>query len=255
MDLCILYRIRFAVKRVPLLALLALIVPFRVWSQADPLPWMNGIRRAAGVAPLAADALLSRTAREWAGMLARAGVVSHRGSDGSTALDRYRSLGGTEVRVGEIIGAGPRLGDVEKGWMRSGEHRSLVLRPQWTHAGWGRKASQGSEVWVVLFCQKVVEDLLIHAGTSGLSISGRFGPPEAARAILFAGLEEFPPTSWDPGTRHFGFLVSDPSRAGYLRLGYESPEGAFRLTNSFTWPPEMESRGAPSRFSEPAASP
>jgi hypothetical protein len=243
------------VKRASFVLLLAFIVPPLVWSQADPLSWLNGVRRGAGAASLSADDLLCRTARQWATLLARAGVLSHHGSDGSTALDRYRSLGGTEVRVGEILGAGPRLSDVENGWIRSDEHRFLALARHWTHVGWGSAATGGKEIWVVLFCQKLVEGLLIQPGARTLAVSGRFGSTEASRAILFAGLDQVPPESWDPGSRRFRFLVSGPSREGYLRLGYESPDGAFRLTNAFTLPPERELPEDPSRFSAPAPSP
>jgi hypothetical protein len=243
------------VKRASFVFLLALIASPLVWSQADPLFWLNGVRRGAGAASLDADELLCRTASEWAALLARAGVLSHHGTDGSTALDRYRSLGGTEVRVGEILGAGPRLSDVEKGWMRSDEHRSLALARHWTHVGWGSVSAGGKEVWVVLFCQKLVEGLLIEPGARTLTISGRFGSTDASRAILFAGLHQVAPEAWDPGSRRFQFLVSGPSREGYLRLGYQAPDGAFRLTNAFTLPPEKESPAEPSRFSPPAPSP
>jgi hypothetical protein len=243
------------VKRAPLVLLLAFLLPTLAGSEAGPLSWLNRLRSDAGAPPLGSDDALSRTAREWAGVLARAGVLGHRGSDGSTALDRYRALGGTEVRVGEILGAGPRLRDVEEGWMRSDEHRSLVLAPRWTHAGWGSGSARGKEVWVILFCQKLVEGLQIAQGEDVLSISGRFAAADAADAVLLAGLDRVAPRSWDPLSRSFLFLVPGPPRAGYFRLGYESADGAFRLTNAFTLPPGKESPGDSSRFSPPAPSP
>jgi Cysteine-rich secretory protein family len=261
MDLCILYRIRLAVKRPQLVLFLLLIASPWTWSQTpratvdQPLSWLNGIRRAADAAPLAEDLLLSRTAAQWAVLLARAGVLSHHGSDGSTALDRYRSLGGTEVRVGEILGAGPRLADVENGWLQSNEHRSLAVARQWTHAGWGSDNARGKQVWVVLFCQKLVEDLVVSATKNGTSVSGRFGALQAARAVLIAGVTEVPPVSWDPDSRRFVFMISDPSLSGSQRLGYRSEDGSFRLTNVLTSPPEKEFPGDSSRFSPPAPSP
>ena len=113
------------------------------------------------------DALLSRTASLWAARLAEAGLLSHRGDDGSTGLDRYRAQGGTEVRVGEILGAGPDLVHVEKGWMASAEHRELALSPGWTHAGWGSAVSGASLVTVMMFTEKMVQDLLIAQDRPG----------------------------------------------------------------------------------------
>lgn len=242
-------------KRAALVLLVVLIGPMLAWSQGDPLAWLNGVRRDAGAPPLQSEAVLCRTAREWAAVLARAGVLGHRGSDGSTALDRYRAFGGTEIRVGEILGAGPRLDDVERGWMRSDEHRALVLAPWWTHAGWGTGSAGGKEVWVILFCQKIVDELRVEPGDSVLSLSGRFGAADAARPVLLAGLERVPPESWDPVSRRFRFLVSGTARSGYLRLGYESPDRTFRLTNAFTLPAGKESPEAQARFSPPAPSP
>ncbi|HYW82217.1 MAG TPA: hypothetical protein VFB30_03115, partial [Spirochaetia bacterium] len=101
------------------LPLLFLLCAASVQGQNDPLVWIDGTRHKAGLTDLAPDALLSRTAEGWAVRLARTGVLSHRGADGSSALDRYRALGGTEVRLGEILGAGPNLADVEHAWRKS----------------------------------------------------------------------------------------------------------------------------------------
>ena len=261
MDPHILYRIHFTVKRPAkaicgaLLLLLAPAPPPVAWGQADPLPWLNGVRRDAGMPSLAADDLLCSAARQWSAALARAGLLGHRGSDGSTALDRYRSLGGTEARVGEILGAGPKLSGIEEGWMRSAEHRSLALAPQWTHVGWGSDRAGATQVWVVLFCQKLVEGLRIERGTGSLVISGTLRPVEAAQPVLLSGLHRVPARSWDEGSRRFRFVVAGLVPGDYLRLGYLSPDGAFRLTNAFTLLPGTESPGETSRSSAPAPSP
>ena len=99
-----------------------------VLTQAQTLQWLNTLRASTGVPALAEDALLSQTSLDWAKVLAAAGVISHMGADGSNSLDRYRILGGTEARVGEIIGAGPVLSAIEQGWEKSPSHRALALR-------------------------------------------------------------------------------------------------------------------------------
>ncbi len=240
------------------LLLLPLFLLLRIASahaQADPLAWVNGVRRAAGLAGVAADALLSRTAEGWAVRLARRGVLSHTGADGSSAMGRYRALGGNEVRVGEILGAGPSLREIEKAWRKSDEHRELVLTRAWTHVGWGRVSAKGHEVWVVLFCQKLVEELRIDQGEDGLSVSGRFLDANVTRPLLYAGLDAHEPAFWDARSRRFSFQVPTPLLSDYLRLGYVMPGEAFTPTNMFTLPRGTVSQEEPARSSVSAAPP
>lgn len=223
------------------------------------LSWMNDLRRAAGAPAVMEDARLSETARDWARALAAAGRISHRGADGSTARDRYRAHGGTEVRVGEILGAGPELSDVEKAWERSASHRSLACRHYWTHAGWG-SAETGSpgathQVWVVLFCQEQVADLKVSEEGRRLLVSGRFVPSEADGALMLVGIDPVSPGRWDPETREFDFSLQADGIPGYLRLGYVDAAARFVLTNALTLPRGTGSPEGKYRSSEPAASP
>ncbi len=249
-------------KRAPVLhsdaflaAILFLVVAGPVAAQDSPLSWLNGARSAAGARSLSEDAVLSTTAALWASTLAAAGVLSHRGADGATVLDRYRAMGGTEAHVGEIIGAGPSLAAVEAGWMQSAEHRRLALAPGWTHTGWGTAAHGSSQVWVVLFVERLVAELSIEDGEGALSVSGRFVEPSAGKAFLWSGLNPVLPASWDERTGRFAFEVPSSGKEGYVRLGYVAPDGAFMLTNAFTLPRGTESPAAPVRFSPPAPSP
>jgi Cysteine-rich secretory protein family len=219
------------------------------------MTWVNGVRRVARVQLVREDPLLSRTAALWAARCAEAGLISHRGDDGSTALDRYRSLGGTEVSIGEILGAGPDVARVEKGWMASDEHRRLALAPGWTHAGWGSAQSGTSQVTVMLFTRKLVERLVITGGPGGLVVTGAYLPRDAARGALYDGLDEVAPSTWEPDGRAFRFDLPAVLIARYIRLGYVTPDGRFTLTNAFTWPPGTESPGGPGRFAPPAPSP
>jgi hypothetical protein len=248
--------ILFAVKRACFVLALFFLLPTVARAQADPLSWVNAIRRAAGTAGVAADELLSATARKWAARLAQTGVLSHRGNDGFSALDRYRALGGTETRVGEILGAGPNLTEIEKAWKASDEHRAVALAPDWTHIGWGRGKAKGKEVWVVLFCEKLVDELIIiDEEKNALSVSGRFIGQGATRPLLYSGLAPLEPVSWDAGTRRFSFRVMAPLLAGYIRLGYLSAGNEFRLTNAFTLPRGTGCPAGSDRSAEPVPVP
>jgi len=220
-------------------------------ARESPRAFLDDLRRAAGAPVVQEDDLLSRTARDWAAVLAAAGILSHRGADGTNALDRYRAHGGTEVRVGEIIGAGPDLAAVEKGWNDSAAHRGLIVKPYWTHDGWG---SAGS-VWVVVFCQKLVMDLDAVIGPAGFSVTGRFITADAAAPRLMAGVEPVEPRDWDGAARSFAFRLPATGLPGYLRLGYLERGGRFVLTNVFTSPRGTESPGGKGRSAVPGASP
>jgi hypothetical protein len=224
-------------------------------AQENPVGWLSSLREAAGLSAVAADPLLSVAAQRWSAVLAASGVLSHHGADGSSVLDRYRGVGGTEAHVGEIIGAGPRLAAVENGWEGSAEHRGLVRDPAWTHAGWGMAMYRQTQVWVVVFCQKLVDDLQLDASGTGLDVRGAFVPPAASRAALYTGLDLLSPAEWDPETRRFAFAVPPSALPAYLRLGYVSADGVFRITNAFTWPRETVSPGVQDRSSRPAGSP
>ena len=232
----LLYRIPHAVKRVraaPIAAALVLIACGTLFGE-NPLDWLNRVRRAAGVPGVQADALLSLTAEDYARRLASRGMLSHKGDDGSSALDRYRALGGTEVRVGEILGAGPAAGLVQEAWMASAEHRQVALAPEWTHAGWGSAAAGTSVVVVMLFTRKLVVGLELQSGTAVFSARGRFLPVYAAAPVLINGLDEVAPSAWEPASRSFVFEVPRSSLEGYLRLGFRTADGSFTLTNAFS---------------------
>ena len=238
-----------------LAAILFLAISVSCTAQDSPLAWLNDSREAAGAHSVEADALLSAVAQRWAVTLAEAGVLSHRGADGTTVLDRYRATGGTEAHVGEILGAGPTLADVENGWARSADHRQMMLGRGWTHAGWGSAPRGSSQVWVVVFCEKLVANLSILDAGEGLTVRGRFTASGATAGLLYSGLAAIPPAAWDDGTRGFSFEVPSTLREGYVRLGYIDPTGIFMLTNAFTLPRGTGSPGAPARFSPPAPSP
>jgi hypothetical protein len=229
------------------ITLCALLVGVPRPAGSDVLSWVASRRAAHGLAALRHDRLLSETAAAYAKELAAAGRISHRGADGSDALTRYLRRGGTSARVGEIIGAGGRLAEVERAWLASPTHRDIILARQWTHVGWGEARAGRSHVWVVLFLQRRVAGLTVETDGAGVRVQGRFLPPEAVTPVLLAGLERVAPELWDPAGRRFSFFLEAGQASGYVRLGYISRAGALVITDVITSPRGRESPAAPGR--------
>ncbi len=203
----------------------------------SPLPWANSARAAAGLRALVPDEAAMRTAAAYAAVLAGLGRISHTGPDGSDALTRYLRAGGTSARVGEIIGAGPDLPDVQSAWLSSADHRATLLRTYWTHAGWGAARSGKAVVWVMLFVQVRVAGLTVGEDAGGsLTVSGRFVPEDAEAAALLCGTSRVDPESWDPLERRFFFRVKKGADPGYIRLGYLNAGGLMVVTDVLTSP-------------------
>jgi hypothetical protein len=246
------------VHRPPVFLAFLLLAATPLFAADTPLDWLNAMRAAASpvsAAPVVEDGQLAAVAGRWAAVLAKAGVLTHRGADGSGVLDRYRAMGGTDARVGEIIGAGPGLDAVEKAWARSAEHSGLVRTAAWTHAGWGMARAGTQQVWVVLFCEKLVTGLRLDGTGGGLTVSGSFSPAGAEEPVLFTGLDLVPPASWDAATRAFSYTLPASALPSYIRLGWGTASGGFRLTNAFTWPPGTGSPAGQDHFAAPAGSP
>ncbi len=216
---------------------------------ADPFSWSNSLRAASGLCFLHGDDKLMRTARLYAAELAALGRISHRGEDGSDALTRYLRNGGTSARVGEIIGAGESLSDVEKAWRASPAHRSVLLRPYWTHSGWGCAAAGNKTVWVALFVQKRVEGLKIRLA-EGFRIQGRLLPADVERPVLLSGIERSYPDSWNPISGSFVFTLPRSLWSGYVRLGYIPRSGGLVITDVITSPRGTGCPTAENRFEE-----
>jgi hypothetical protein len=236
------YRIHASMKRAAIVFLLCAAAHARATGASldftDPLAWASSVRGASGLAILRTDDALSRTAGSYARELAARGLISHLGRDGSDALTRYLRNGGTAARVGEILGAGRSLPEVEEAWLKSAAHRSLLLRPYWTHSGWGCATSRGGgKVWVVLFVQKRVEGLEVGpALPDGIRIEGRLLASDVERPVLLSGTRRLEPDYWNAGNGRFVFSVPGSRNSGYVRLGYLSSSGGLVITDVITSP-------------------
>jgi hypothetical protein len=224
-------------------------VPGRFAAAADLPAWLNAVRAAEGLEAVSMDDSAMKAAEAYAAVLAGLGRISHAGLDGSDALTRYLRAGGTSAHVGEIIGAGPGLAEIEAAWLKSGSHRSSILKPYWTHAGWGSAKSGNATVFVVVFVRTRVRGLTVGTEADGMRVvSGRFIDTEAAGAILLCGISAVDPVLWNTADRSFRFRVSAEADFSYVRLGYLTAENAFVITDVITSPRGRESPPGQTRF-------
>jgi hypothetical protein len=203
---------------------------------AEALGWANRFRAARGLAVVEEDPALERCARLYALELAASGRLSHRDARGRTALQRYRAVGGSAARVGELLGAGPELAAVASAWESSPAHAAAALRRSWTHAGAGMAPRGAGEVWVLLFAEQPVQDfsLQVRPGPEGgYLLTGRFRAAEAAEPLLLSGLRAVPVRQWRPEERFFVFLLPPEAGRLYHRLGYLTATGRWVLTDAF----------------------
>jgi hypothetical protein len=236
-------------------AALLLLAGLRLRADDTPLAWANALRSAA-VPALRPDPLLSMAAREYAAELAAAGVLSHTGPvDGSRPLDRFFRAGGTAFEVGEILGAGPDLGAVERAWEESPGHRRVAADDRYTMIGWGSAAREAQQVWVVMFARSAIMDLSVEERDGMLAIAGRLGPPWAVEPWLDAGSDALSPTAWDPATRRFAFRVPLVDGRARVLLGCRDAYGDRQATDSVTWPRGMEFPADAGRSVAPAPPP
>jgi uncharacterized protein YkwD len=100
---------------------------------------VNSERAKAGCAALTVDRKLGRAARGHSRDMAAHGRLSHRGSDGSTLVDRYARVGYAWSAGGENIASGyPTPEAVMAGWMDSDRHRANLLNCRFKEIGVGR---------------------------------------------------------------------------------------------------------------------
>ena len=94
----------------------------------DMLALVNAERSARGLAPMRYDDRLVRAAQQHSEDQARAGRLSHTGSDGSTVARRVDRVGYSWRSLAENVAYGyPDVAAVMAGWMASDGHRRNIL--------------------------------------------------------------------------------------------------------------------------------
>lgn len=106
---------------------------------------LNQERASHGVAPLHMSADLIRVAYSWAEEMARTGVLRHN--------PRLESEVPNWWVVGENVGDGPDMQDLEQAFWNSPEHRSNILDSRFTDVGVGAVRKNGV-IWIAVVFRK-----------------------------------------------------------------------------------------------------
>jgi uncharacterized protein YkwD len=119
---------------------------------ADVVKAHNRMRADAKLPALAVSAKLREAARQHAQDMAAHGKMSHKGSDGSSAIDRISAQGYQYRRAGENIAVGHFTTDeLMKGWMNSPPHKRNILG-SFSQIGVAyATAENGKRYWCVTF--------------------------------------------------------------------------------------------------------
>jgi hypothetical protein len=102
---------------------------------------LNEERAAHGVPPLRVSADLVRVAQEWVAEMARTGLLRHN--------PRLESDVANWWSVGENVGMGADLPDIEQAFWNSPDHRSNILDAHYTDVGIATAYSDG-RIWVTV---------------------------------------------------------------------------------------------------------
>ncbi len=109
---------------------------------------LNAERAAHGRAALSKSAKLTLAAQRHADDMARNGIFSHTGSNGSSAGDRVKQAGYKWCRIAENIAKGQSSeAAVLAGWMKSPGHRANNLLPDVQEYGIARAPG---DIWVLV---------------------------------------------------------------------------------------------------------
>ncbi len=112
---------------------------------------LNSSRRANGLNQLQFDRRLSSAAQSHACDMARNGLQTHTGSDGSTAKSRARRAGHDDCFVGESLAWGFREAErIVPLWMNSSGHRQVLLLNGVTKFGVGITEGPKGPNWVLV---------------------------------------------------------------------------------------------------------
>jgi len=102
---------------------------------------LNSERAAHGLQPLVMRSDLTQVAQSWSEHMAATGVLSHN-PELATAIDNW-------LAVGENVGDGPTIADLDSAFMASPKHRANVLDPTYDDVGIGTVTRNGM-IWITV---------------------------------------------------------------------------------------------------------
>jgi uncharacterized protein YkwD len=105
-------------------------------AEADFVRRVNALRSGEGLTELRVDDELADQARVWAAKVAEDGAISHADSLATGLTSNWSKLG-------ENVGMGTDVGNVQKAFIESPSHFANMLDPSYTHIGVGVVVSNG----------------------------------------------------------------------------------------------------------------
>jgi len=114
---------------------------FAETSPSSYASMLNSERAANGLAPLRVSGDLVAVAQQWAAHMASTEVLAHNPGL-TTQVHNWRA-------VGENVGEGPTVEDLDSAFMHSAEHRANILDPSYKEFGVGYARSDGL-IWITI---------------------------------------------------------------------------------------------------------
>ncbi|GGO85171.1 hypothetical protein GCM10012280_18340 [Wenjunlia tyrosinilytica] len=109
---------------------------------------VNKERATAGCRPVTLNSKLARAAQDYTDVMARSGVLSHTGPDGSTMTSRVEAAGYSWSALGENIAQGQKdAAAVMDAWMHSSGHRANILNCDFREIGVGVNTASSGPWW------------------------------------------------------------------------------------------------------------
>ncbi len=119
----------------------------RTSQELAVLAQVNAFRAGQGRSALAFSPVLTQVAQAHSDDMARRGVLSHQGANGSSVGDRARSAGYGWCRIAENIAQGQKdLAQAMDAWKRSAAHRDNLLNRGLRDVGLG----QNGDYWTLV---------------------------------------------------------------------------------------------------------